>query len=240
MVNRHESILQVNVESVMRGALTLGSLKTSGGRAWQVGDELIAHLARRGDAWVLLTDGTELRSDEAVAKQIQEIKRSPIWPAPVEGWSAVFVVENAEITQKNHLDGWVLYRNMSTAPLVFSYKEWPPEEHTRWILEVTREGQVVPPTPHPHLTKDEIVDYFSKHGHAFEMTLAPGEVFALPLQRLNSAEAGWGYKQRIGFQFWPLEEPSEYTITVEDRAFPDRPALEMPPVKVRVRAAKTP
>jgi len=44
--------------------------------------------------------------------------------------------------------------------------------------------------------------------------LEPGQSFFIHVDRINSAEPGWGYKGRLDFKYYPVTEPGRYSIRV--------------------------
>jgi hypothetical protein len=121
---------------------------------------------------------------------------------------------------------WVGYRNGSTRSLRLRYRDWPLESHTHWTLRIERTGgETVVPVPHPHVTVTAIREFFSRNPHRFDVTLRPGESFFLYLDRINSAEAGWGYKERLDFRYYPMDSPGEYAVTALGRFFHEGPPI---------------
>ena len=80
--------------------------------------------------------------------------------------------------------------------------------HTHWDLSVERVGAgSVAPLAHPHVDDAGIRDFFSRNAHRFEVTLKPGgELLPLPGPD-QLGRAGWGYKERIGFRYYPMAAP---------------------------------
>jgi hypothetical protein len=79
-----------------------------------------------------------------------------------------------------------------------------------------------------------IRDFFSRNEHRFDYTLKPGEAFFLYLDRVNVAEAGWGYRERLDFRHYPMSSPGEYAISAAGRFFHAGPAITGRPFRVRV------
>jgi hypothetical protein len=52
--------------------------------------------------------------------------------------------------------------------------------------------------------------------HRFDLALKPGESFFC-LDRISSAEPGWGFKERIDFRYYPMAVPGEYAISAVGR-----------------------
>ena len=214
-VTRPLSTVTVQVERSLLGDLS-GSIEVEVDHGWQAGDRVIVHLTRVRGAYKAVLDGTATHTPELEAERVTQLKAKPGWSAPVGGLSTALAIEKPQYAPKDEINAYVVYRNVSEGPLTLKNREWPLDEHTRVELVVTRDGEPVPSVPHPHVTKKDIDDYFSKHGNHFEIELAPGESFAWGLQRINSAEPGWGYKERQGFRYWPMDAVGTYTVVAKD------------------------
>jgi hypothetical protein len=82
---------------------------------------------------------------------------------------------------------------------------------------------------HPHVDMTQIREFFSRNPHRFEQRLRPGETFFLYLDRVNFAEPGWGYRERLDFRYYPMAMPGEYTISAVGRFFhPGTPVATRP------------
>jgi hypothetical protein len=115
---------------------------------------------------------------------------------------------------------WAGYRNATRRDIMLRYRDWPLSSHTHWVLRVERSGTAaVKSLPHPHVGAARIRDFFSRSGHRFDYTLKPGESFFLYLDRVNVAEAGWGYRERLDFRYYPMASPGEYALSGVGRFF---------------------
>ena len=213
---------EVRVLRVLKGAVKPGPLTVAldpmhahavGALAREQVYLLYLSPAREGLRTILL-DGTGVRNAEQVREVVSKVKRLPAWSEAQAGLSVVVAPVDFEVDVAGNVDLWIGYRNDTDAGLELKYRSWPLKTHTWWSLEIQRgEGARVAAKPHPHLTPKEIDDYFSRHGNTFDLKLAPGEVYFFPLQRINLAKPGWGYKERLDFYYYPMEVPGRYTIT---------------------------
>ena len=231
--------IEVDVERVLKGPLRPGRRPLHVPELW---DACHGGPLRVSSPHVFfLTNGDVIRLDGTTpleAARIREIESlvaaTPGWSPSREGMQVLAVPAAYEVKTGDDIDVWVLFRNASAAPLMLRYREWPPDRHTYWRLEIADENDVaIPWRPHPHLKKGEIEDFFSRHGHTFEQALAPDEVFPLYIDRINSAKAGWGYKQRLGFGYYPIERPGRYRVSLSSQG--DAEAHAAPPFVVTVR-----
>lgn len=194
-------------------------------------DGLLA-LRRRGDAWEVLLDPRKYpgdpRYDEAV--ELALALRSVGWSAPLDGWSTVAAREPTGAGAPPGVDLVVGVRNGADHPRTLSWTDWP--RATASHLEVEVHGPGGPVTPVSAGSSDaERERYFSAHGRRFEVTLAPGEFHLFRFDRLDSAPAGWGYKEDLGFRSWPMPAPGEYHV----RATLVGVGPTLPPVELVVR-----
>jgi hypothetical protein len=121
---------------------------------------------------------------------------------------------------------WAGYRNTSRRDILLRYRDWSLSSHTHWVLHVERAGgSPVESLPHPHVDAARIRDFFSRNGHRFDHNRKPGKAFFLYLDRVNVAEAGWGYRERLDFRYYPMSSPGEYAISAVGRLFHAGPAL---------------
>jgi len=188
---------------------------------WRPGLRLLAFLGRdpRG-GWTLLPGDTVPFSEAGDHTLRSLLARLPRWSPPQGGLATILLPDRMELTAADPMDLWMGYRNDSGRPLKLAYRDWPPERRSYWTLEIRPpDGRVVTPLSHPHVSPEEIKAFFSQHGNTFSHVLAPGESFFLVLDRINSAEPGWGYKERLGFRYYPLVGPGRYEIRAQGHRF---------------------
>jgi hypothetical protein len=196
------------------------------------GSEFVLFLAPTGAPGAYrLTDGTLLSYEESGASQLDKIAPLvPAWSDAPDGLASLIVPDHEPSTAKGRdpfrykvgepVLLWAGYRNVSDRDIELRYRDWPLESHTRWHLRVERRGAgVVAALRHPHVDTTQIREFFSRNGHRFQMRLRPGEAFFLYLDRINVAEPGWGYRERLDFLYYPLTSPGEYTITAVGRFY---------------------
>jgi hypothetical protein len=193
-----------------------------------------------------LTDETLLPHDEGQATRLSEvIPLVPSWSAPVSGLETVLVPDHEPAVPgtrdpfRYRVDEpiliWAGYRNASRRDVLLRYRDWPLSSHTHWVLRVNRAGGgEVESLPHPHVDAGEIRTFFSRNSHRFDYTLKPGEAFFLYLDRVNVAEAGWGYRERLDFRYYPMSSPGEYAISAVGRFLHAGPPVASRPFRIWV------
>ena len=211
------------------------------------GREYVAFLGRTGKTGEYrLADETLLPHDDLVSTRLgATVPLVPRW-SDAPGGLASIVVPDHEPSIADGRDPfryrlgepvlvWAGYRNVSARDIVLRYRDWPLASHTRWDLRVERAGAgVVEPLRHPHVDVTQIREFFSRNPHRFEYRLRAGETFFLYLDRINLAEPGWGYRERLDFRHFPMTSPGEYTISAVGRFFHSGPPVPTRPFRVWV------
>jgi hypothetical protein len=193
-----------------------------------------------------LAEPTVLPYGEPVALRLARvIPHVPAWSDAPDGLSAIVVPDHDPHVAEGRdphryrvgepIILWAGYRNVSRRDVVLRYRDWPRESHTHWDFRVERIGAgPVSPLAHPHVDAAAIRDFFSRNPHRFDQPLKPGESFFLYLDRINSAEPGWGYKERIDFRYYPMPLPGEYAISAVGRFFHAGPPIPTRALRVWV------
>jgi hypothetical protein len=206
------------------------------------GREYVLFLGRTGaPGEYRLTDETVLPYDESLATRLGgAVPLVPAWSDASAGLTSIVVpdhepsIADARVPFRYRVGEpillWSGYRNVSERDIVLRYRTWPLESHTCWHLRVERTGAgVVESMAHPHVDMTQIREFFSRNPHRFEQRLRPGETFFLYLDRVNVAEPGWGYRERLDFRYYPMTIPGEYTISAVGRFFhPGTPVATRP------------
>lgn len=220
-----EDVAEVEVISLLKGAVKERSLTLRmdpfldhGAERLVANRRYILFLSQNGQApsaFELMRDGTR-PYEEAAADQIATaVKLMPRWSQPKGGVAVIAVPENFTYKLGEAINLMIGYKNLSAAEIVLRYRDWPLDVHSHWRLDIrSQDGGVLPPSPHPHLSNDDITEYFSRHGNSFRMPLKPGQSFFIHIDRINSAEQGWGYKERLDFMYYSITKPGKYSISV--------------------------
>lgn len=118
-------------------------------------------------------------------------------------------------TKGGEVEVTIILRNTSAKPLAFQYSDWPEAQATRCTLSLTPEtGRAIESRPVP-IPPAEIAAYFSKHGRTFEVPIAVGDSHLLRLDRVTTATPGWGFKEVLGFRYYPVETHGPYALTAQ-------------------------
>ena len=211
------------------------------------GREYVAFLSRTSvTGEYRLADETLLPYDDLVSTRLgATVPLVPRWSDAPAGLASIVVPDHEPSTADGrdpfrYRPGepvlvWAGYRNVSSRDIVLRYRSWPLASHTSWHLRVERTGTgAVEPLPHPHVDMKEIREFFSRNPHRFEYRLRAGETFFLYLDRINLAEPGWGYRERLDFRHFPMTSPGEYTISAVGRFFHSGPPVPTRPFRVWV------
>jgi hypothetical protein len=220
--------LEVDVERSLKGSLSTGRRALivpptwwlCGGARLARGTRYLFFLNQVDRQFELSLDGSAPYERANVADVESRIASTPRWSTPRDGLSVLAVPSAYGVKLGEEVALYVLYRNASKAPVTLRYRDWPLATHSYWSLDVMPdEGSPIAREPHPHVSTQDIEDYFSHNGHTFEVALAPNEVFPMFVDRINSAEPGWGYKERLDFGYYPLRKAGRYRITVTGHHF---------------------
>ena len=115
---------------------------------------------------------------------------------------------------RGDVDLVVVLRNTTDRPQEMAYDSWPLATQSACTLEIvdlaTRQPVAARDVPIP---KPDIEKYFSRHARRFKISLAPGEAYTLHLPRVTTAHPGWGYKEELGFSYYPISKPGPHTVT---------------------------
>ncbi|RBP41197.1 hypothetical protein DES53_10726 [Roseimicrobium gellanilyticum] len=219
------AVITVGVDQVLKGDLAKGSteaLMTSMARFWgevqwkEGGHYLLLLKRSSGQTKFEVTDfGSRPYSDNDAREIASLVQRLPSWSKAENGLSTLLTTEVPKFHVGDEIDLWVGCRNDSNAEITLRYTDWPRATSSKWKLEVRKEGgDSISAMPHPTLTSKDIEDYFSKHGKSYAVLLKPGEYHWFILQRISSAKPGWGYKEELDYQYYPMTAPGKYIISV--------------------------
>lgn len=137
-------------------------------------------------------------------------------PQPASAWRAQpsgLVAQLVLAPDPGEVGLFVILRNAKTAPLTLDMKSWPRTAMSHCKLAITNLAtkQKLAPRPVP-IPPADIAKYFTRNPRAYKATLAPGESWVVRLDRITTAAAGWGYKEDLGFVFYPVAKAGDHTI----------------------------
>ena len=140
------------------------------------------------------------------------IRLPPKWRTSASGLAVVLL---PKIDAWPASDGVTLQfgiRNVSDHAIQINYVGDSQAKRAFVALDIVdRSGKRVGALPHPDLDAKGIRGFFVRFGTNKPVVLAPGEYFFQRLNRINRAGGGTGYKDELGFQFYPLV-PGRYTV----------------------------
>lgn len=219
-----ERTAMVEVQQVFKGSLKTGPLSIE----LQTTHELALGYLHPGKTSLLflrslstgplkfevMLDGTSLHS-EKTAKSIETaVELNPAWSEPQNGLSTVLTAEKFRLGINDDVNLWIGYKNTSSKDITLKYSNWPLQTHTFWKLKVVpKEGKEIKALDHPSLTQAKIDHYFSRFPMSHQVQLKPGKSTFFHIPRINSAKPGWGYKEKLDFQYHPMTAPGKYTIS---------------------------
>jgi len=161
----------------------------------------------------VMLDGTRLYKKEELGGIEATILLTPSWEAPQVGLSTVLVPSSYRIKHGEDLALYFGCKNVSDERIVLRYRDWPLNTHTYCELKVIKEdGGEILASPHPHLTPDKIQSYFARFQHSYEIALEPNQEFFFGVASVNSAKAGYGYKETLDFKYYPMANVGKYEL----------------------------
>lgn len=115
---------------------------------------------------------------------------------------------------KRDVDLLIVLRNTTAQPIRLAYRDWPLATKSKCALDVvhtaTKRKVASQDVPIP---KRDITAYFSKHGRSYDVAIEPGASHVFRLARVTTALPGWGYKEELGFVFYPIGTPGAHAIS---------------------------
>lgn len=131
------------------------------------------------------------------------------------------------------LTAWVLHEGSSTVQ--WTRVPWPKSKMTWAELQVTLGKQKIKPRPIPWAKKSNI-EKAAKQDKPYTETMPPGTLLPYYLQRINTADSGYGYKERLGSVHYPMTKAGRYKITVKlHHVIKQAPLLVSNPVTVEIK-----
>ncbi len=117
--------------------------------------------------------------------------------------------------QTGEVDLFVLARNVGKAAVDFTYKSWPEAQQSRCSLRILDAAKRTIDAKDVPISKQDIAAYFSKFGRTYKLKIEPGESWMIHLPRVTTAAAGWGYKEELGFKYYPVATHGPHTVAAE-------------------------
>jgi len=113
-----------------------------------------------------------------------------------------------------HETNLIVYaQNLSGKPAASQRVNWPRNRMTHAALDIRRAGKRVPARSVPWLNNSDLRKHFGRN-KPFRSSLRHGDYTLMHLQRIRSAKSGWGYKQRLGFKYYPGMSAGEHLVRI--------------------------
>ena len=134
----------------------------------------------------------------------------------VKGDVATMLVLEPRPANADDVDVAVVMRNIGAKPKPYRFAAWPRQTQTKCTLAITNSetNKRVAPKAVPIAQKD-ISTYFKRNPRKWETTIAVGAAQQLRLFRITTAKVGWGYKEELGFVFYPVAKPGAHSVSAE-------------------------
>jgi hypothetical protein len=111
----------------------------------------------------------------------------------------------------NETNVLVVLRNVSNSEVTFHYSDWPQNSQSHCsmnFVDVKAKAKVEPKTV--PIERSVIEAYFSKNPRNYDIKIPVGSIHLHLLPRVTTAEPGWGHKEELGFEFYPIPRPGIY------------------------------
>lgn len=118
---------------------------------------------------------------------------------------------------KEELNLSIIFLNHTNRNLTLNYRTWPKSEHSYCNLLISSKKGKVAAVPVP-IDRSKIENYFSKHGHRYDHVLTKDSSFEFGISSISTAQKGYGYKEKLNFQYYPLS-PGSYNIAASCKNF---------------------
>jgi hypothetical protein len=134
----------------------------------------------------------------------------------VKGDVATMLVLEPKAANKDDVDVTVVLRNIGTKPKTYRFASWPRQTQTKCTLVITNNetSKRVAAKPVPIAQKD-ISTYFTRNPRKWEAEIAAGGTQLMRLFRITTAKQGWGYKEELGFVYYPVETAGAHSVSAE-------------------------
>ncbi|APR78198.1 Hypothetical protein A7982_03545 [Minicystis rosea] len=118
-------------------------------------------------------------------------------------------------SEKGEVDLFVLARNTGKTAIDFTRKYWPEAEQTKCSLSIADAAKKPVDARDVPIPKQDIAAYFAKHPGLYTVKVNPGASHLLRLPRITTAASGWGYKEELGFKFYPVRQHGPHTVAAD-------------------------
>ncbi len=152
-----------------------------------------------------------------IADTIKEDGQATKWKKSSKGVQ-IKLLSNKKIYQKkDEINLNLLIKNAGNKNLTLKYRTWPTIEHSYCDVKIVQGKEATDALAVP-IKREEILKYFSKHGQKYDLVLTPGQVHHFPLNKINTAVPGWGYKEKLGFKYYRPKE-GQHSVSLDCKNF---------------------
>lgn len=155
---------------------------------------------------------------------------------PVSAWRTTNGIASRLVldpeSKPGELNLYVVVRNLTRSTIEVTRNYWPVSESTACSLWITGPGTVTA-TKVPIDDKD-IATYFGTRPGRYSSYPPPGYTVSLLLPRVTTAEPGWGYKEELGFRYYPIAKHGDYAVSASCPRWINGEAVTTSAVTVRL------
>ncbi|MBA3499569.1 MAG: hypothetical protein H0T65_04295 [Deltaproteobacteria bacterium] len=207
-------------EVQLRGATLASEMDRCGGPPIEVGKRYVFLLwAAAGQLTayhVIDTHGGVLDAASEQKARDALAKGHPHSAWLVKGDVATMLVLEPKAANEDEVDVTVVLRNIGAKPKTYRFASWPRQTQTKCTLAITNNetnkrvaAKAVP------IAQKEISTYFTRNSRKWETKIAVGGTQLLRLFRITTAKPGWGYKEELGFVYYPVATAGAHSVSAE-------------------------
>lgn len=134
----------------------------------------------------------------------------------VKGDVATMLVLEPTPANADDVDVFVVLRNIGAKPKTYRFAAWPRQTQTKCTLAIvnveTKKQVAAKPVP---IAQKDIATYFKRNDRKWEAPIAVGTAQLMRLFRVTTAKQGWGYKEELGFVYYPIEKPGAHAVAAD-------------------------
>jgi hypothetical protein len=136
--------------------------------------------------------------DQALAKQ----HPGSGWQGPAAGLQTRVALD--PYSQPGEVDLFVLVRNTGAVAVDLVHQSWPRAQQSTCALRIQDAANRTVDARDVPIPRPDIDAYFSRNSRVYTTKIEPGASWLIHLPRVTTAAPGWGYKEELGFQYYPV------------------------------------
>jgi len=149
----------------------------------------------------------------AIAAALARHSPTSAWQASASGFQTRLALDPD--ARKGDVDLFVLARNIGPIAVTLVHKSWPEAQQTRCLLRIVDAANRAIDAQDVPIAKQDIAAYFMRSGQTYRVSVEPGHSHVISLRRVTTAASGWGYKEDLGFKYYPIVQHGPHSVAAE-------------------------